>query len=152
MYQLEKHSIPRDILEIEITENIQVFSSSIIHNHLHDIEQAGISIAIDDFGIGYSNISYISSLPISKIKIDKSFMSSIGANLKGEAILRAMIILANNLKIDVIAEGVETQEQRDFLETNNCLLVQGYFYDKPLDEDQFIQRLQQFGIKYAKNM
>ena len=152
LYQLEKHSIPRDILEIEITENLQVFSSSIIHDHLQDIEEAGIRIAIDDFGVGYSNISYISNLPISKIKLDKFFADGIGVNLKSEAILQAMIILANNLKLDVIAEGVETQEQIDFLETNNCFQVQGYFYDKPLNEDQFIQHLQQFGIKYPKNM
>lgn len=148
MYQLEKYSIPRGILEIEITENVQIFSSSIINNHMHDIQQAGIRIAIDDFGVGYSNLSYISNLPISKIKIDKFFTNCIGKNTKGEAILQAIIVLANNLKIDVLAEGVETEKQRDFLIANNCALIQGFFYDMPLNEDQFIYRLQQFGIRY----
>lgn len=148
MYQLEKHSIPRGILEIEITENVQIFSSSIINNHMHDIQQAGIRIAMDDFGVGYSNLSYINNLPISKIKIDKFFTNCIGKNPKGEAILQAIIVLANNLQMEVLAEGVETEEQRDFLKANNCTLVQGFFYDMPLNEDQFIYRLQQFGIKY----
>ncbi|WP_144511673.1 EAL domain-containing protein [Bacillus sp. FJAT-22090] len=148
MYQLEKHSIPRGILEIEITENVQIFSSSIITHHMHDIQKAGIRIAIDDFGVGYSNLSYINNLPISKIKIDKFFTNCIGENAKGEAILQAIIVLANNLKMDVLAEGVETEKQRNFLKANNCSLVQGFFYDMPLNEDQFSYRLQQFGIKY----
>lgn len=151
LYQLEKHSIPPGILEIEITENVQIFSSAVIQTYMHDIQQAGINIAIDDFGVGYSNLSYLTNLPISKIKIDKYFMHCIGENPKGEAILQTIIVLANNLEMDVVAEGVETKEQRDFLKNNNCPLVQGFLYDTPLNEDQFIYRLQQFGIKYPSN-
>lgn len=148
LYQLEKHSIPQGKLEIEITENVQIFSSTVINNHMYDIQKAGIRIAIDDFGVGYSNLSYISNLPISKIKIDKFFINCIGESTKGEAILQAIIVLAKNLEIDVIAEGVETVTQRDYLKEHSCSLVQGYYYDRPLKEEQFLSRLQQFGIKY----
>ncbi|MFB5087014.1 EAL domain-containing protein [Psychrobacillus sp. PGGUH221] len=149
LYQLEKHSIPREILEIEITENTQIFSSSSIQNHMNDLRRAGIGIAIDDFGVGYSNLSYITNLPITKLKIDKFFINCIGRSTKGEATLRAIIVLANNLEINVIAEGVETIEQRDYLKENQCSFVQGYLYDKPLSDGQFMARLQQFGIKYS---
>lgn len=148
LYQLDKHDIPRDTMEIEITESVQIFSSTLMQQHMRELHESGIRIAMDDFGIGYSNLSYLNNLPISKINIDRYFIRSIGDNTKTEAILQTLIVLANKLEIDVMAEGVETKEQLDFLKANNCMLAQGYYYDKPLSDEQFTERLQQYGIKY----
>lgn len=151
LYQLDKHSIPKDTMEIEITESVQIFSSSLLQQHMREIHESGIRITMDDFGVGYSNLAYLNNLPISKINIDRFFVRSIGDNRKTEAILQTLIILANKLGIDVMAEGVETKEQLDFLTANNCTQVQGYYYDKPLNDDQFTERLQQYGISYPIN-
>jgi len=148
LYQVNKYSIPRDKIAIEITENTQIYSSAIILNHLHDIREAGIRIVIDNFGVGYSNLAYIVNLPLSKVKIDKFFINSIGNNLKAEAILQSIIVLANNMKMDILIDGVNTKEQIEFLHMHSCSLVQGPYFDNPLTEEQFTYRLQQFGIQY----
>jgi len=148
LYQVNKHAIPGDKIAIEITENTQIYSSSVILNHLHDIREAGIRIVIDNFGIGYSNLAYIVNLPLSKVKIDKFFINSIGTNSKAEAILQSIIVLASNMKIDILVDGIKTKEQIEFLHTHKCSLVQGPYYDDPLSEEQFNYRLQQFGIQY----
>lgn len=148
LYQVNKHAIPRDKIAIEIMENSQIYSSSVILNHLHDIREAGIRIVIDNFGVGYSNLAYIVNLPLSKVKIDKFFINSIGTNSKAEAILQSIIVLANNMKIDILVDGIKTKEQIEFLHTHKCSLVQGPYYDDPLSEEQFNYRLQQFGIQY----
>ncbi|MCK1997539.1 EAL domain-containing protein [Psychrobacillus psychrodurans] len=152
LYQVNKHSISRDKIAIEITENSQIYSSSVILNHLHDIHEAGIRIVIDNFGTGYSNLAYIVNLPLSKVKIDKFFINSIGNNQKAEAILQSIIGLANNMKIDILVDGIKTKEQIEFLHVHKCTLVQGPFYDDPLTEEQFNYRLQQVDIQYSDRL
>ncbi len=123
-------------LEIEITEGLIMKNTAHVISVLGSIKELGISISIDDFGTGYSSLSYIKRLPIDKLKIDRSFIKDIPKDKEDIAIVRTIIALAKNLSLELIAEGVETQEQVDFLVKEGCVNIQGYFYSKPLSADE----------------
>lgn len=129
-------------LELEVTEG-QVMKnpeSSILKlNQIHDL---GIEIAIDDFGTGYSSLSYLKKLPLDKIKIDCAFIKDIPEDEDDMAITKAIIALGKSLNLKLIAEGVETQEQKNFLMQNGCELVQGYLYSPPLPAEEIQKVLQ----------
>ena len=117
---------------LEITESIAMKDIRRVISKLKQLKLRGLKIAIDDFGAGYSSLSYISRLPIDHIKIDKNFISEIAQNPKVEAIIRQIVVLAKELDLKVIAEGCETAEQKDFLCAVNCDYIQGYYFYKPL--------------------
>jgi len=119
-------------LELEITEGevMEKFEDAIIK--LQAISDMNIRISIDDFGTGHSSLSYLKKLPVHKLKIDQSFIKEIPYNEEDAAIVKTIIALAKNLNLDVIAEGVETNAQKEFLVKNGCTRMQGYYYDKPL--------------------
>ncbi len=120
-------------LELEVTENeIMTHQNENIDTLFH-ISKLGIKIALDDFGTGYSSLSYLKKLPITKLKIDQSFIHDLPDDEEDVAITRAIIALAQNLNLDLIAEGVETEEQRDFLLKNGCHNIQGDLYAKPMN-------------------
>ena len=119
-------------LELEITEREMMANPEATIVILNEIKKLGISISIDDFGTGHSSLAYIKCLPIDKLKIDKSFVDELPHDKEDVAIVRSVISIAKNLQIDIIAEGVETQEQRDFLLLEGCPKIQGYFHSKPL--------------------
>jgi diguanylate cyclase (GGDEF)-like protein/PAS domain S-box-containing protein len=124
-------------LELEITESaIMSISDDLVLRLLH-LKKLGVSISIDDFGTGYSSLSYLKNLPIDKIKIDRSFVMDVVSDHDDAAIVDAIISMAHALKLCVIAEGVETKEQFDFLAGRNCSEFQGYFFSKPLSADHF---------------
>lgn len=126
---------PND-LELEITENIIMKETEYIIESLKKLKQLGVKVAIDDFGTEYSSLNYIKQLPVDKIKIAMSFIWGININDKDEAIINVIIVLAKNLGLKVIAEGVETREQLDFLRDQMCDEVQGYYYYKPMPAKQ----------------
>lgn len=119
-------------LELEISESQLMTNPEEAIAILKEISQRGVQIAIDDFGTGYSSLSYLKRLPIDKLKIDKSFVDGLPDDDEDVSITRAVIALAKSLKMEVIAEGVETAQQRDFLIENGCENIQGYFYAKPM--------------------
>lgn len=123
-------------LEIEITEGLIMKNTAHVISVLRSIKNLGISISIDDFGTGYSSLSYIKRLPIDKLKIDRSFIKDIPQDKEDIAIVKTIIALAKNLSLELIAEGVETQEQVDFLVREGCVNIQGYFYSKPLSANE----------------
>ncbi|EMR07069.1 Cyclic di-GMP phosphodiesterase Gmr [Bhargavaea cecembensis DSE10] len=140
MRMLRKWRIPPDRFEIEITEWKEILSSDLVLSNLRKCRSKGISVAIDDFGTGFSGLSYLTNFPVDKIKIDRFFVSGIGMISKSEAILKSIVSLAEGLDCDVIAEGVETAEQLQFLLDIGCRGVQGYYFDAPLPPREFEEK------------
>ena len=131
---LSEFDLPAGALEMELTEGTLMANTDAAVETLHQLVGKGIQIAIDDFGTGYSSLSYLRRFPVSKLKIDRSFVLDLGkhGNEGAEAIASAVIAMAKSLKLRVIAEGVETAEQRDFLKDHGCDEVQGYLYARPM--------------------
>ena len=110
---------------------------------LQRIKDLGIGLAIDDFGTGYSSLSYLKRLPIDKLKIDKSFIDDIPGKSEDEAVVSAIISMAKSMGLDTVAEGVETDKQKVFLEQAGCSIIQGYFYSKPMSSENIIKLLKE---------
>lgn len=125
--------IPLDLIEIEITESLLMLDPDSVVEMLNRFRSLGISVAIDDFGTGYSSLSYLKRLPIDKLKIDKSFVMDICSDKDSKAIASAIISMAHDLGMKVIAEGVEELEQLEFLKSKGCDYVQGYYVGRPLE-------------------
>lgn len=124
--------IAHDELELEITEGILLNNIEKKITLLEEIRSMGIAVSIDDFGTGYSSLSYLKRLPITKLKIDQSFVRDILIDSDDRAIVKMIISMAESLGMKIIAEGVETKEQVEFLRKNGCVNIQGYYYAKPL--------------------
>lgn len=132
---LRKTGLPAEALELEITENVALdFGDAAV---LKKIQERGIKIAFDDFGTGYASLSYLTRFPLSRIKIDRSFIGKITDDAGDAAIVRSLIAMAHNLGLEVIAEGVETAAQAAFLLSQRCEEAQGYLYSKPLPAAEF---------------
>lgn len=130
-----------EYLELEITESIAIEGQTDAISELNTLREMGVKISIDDFGTGYSSLSYLKLLPIDTIKIDKSFIRDIGIDQNDAAIVTAIIKMSQSLNLTVIAEGVETVEQINFLKIQNCDEVQGFYYSKPVTAVEFARLL-----------
>ncbi len=130
-----------DDLEIEITETVMAADAARAVKILTEIHALGIRIAVDDFGTGYSSFAYLKRFPIDTLKIDRAFIQGLPEDDKDGAIVTSLIGLGSHLGFDVLAEGVETEAQRDFLTANGCRLIQGFLYSRPLEVDDFTKRL-----------
>ncbi|WP_198118683.1 bifunctional diguanylate cyclase/phosphodiesterase [Massilia rhizosphaerae] len=130
-------------LELELTESLFMSDVTPAVELLHRMKSLGINLSIDDFGTGYSSFSYLSRFPIDVLKIDRSFVNDITHDANDAAIVASIIALAHNLRLSVIAEGVETAEQLDYLRHQGCDEMQGYYFSKPLPAHEFEQLLRQ---------
>jgi EAL domain-containing protein (putative c-di-GMP-specific phosphodiesterase class I) len=130
--KLEKYRLLPHMLELEVTESILMHKTESILAVMGDIKKMGVRLAIDDFGIGYSSLGYLKSLPVQRLKIDASFVREIGFDSSDEAIIRAVIALSSSLGLETVAEGVERREQEQFLRSENCQFAQGFRYAHPL--------------------
>jgi diguanylate cyclase (GGDEF)-like protein len=128
---LEKSHLPASRLEIEITESVLMQDNESVLDLLHQIKRLGVSIAMDDFGIGYSSLGYLRSFPFDRIKIDRSFIRELSKDKDSLAILRAVVGLGRSLGIVTTAEGVETRDQLEVLRTEGCTDAQGYLFSQP---------------------
>ncbi len=128
---LNETGLHPDCLELEITESCILENASIAIDMLHEINKMGIHLSIDDFGVGYSSLNMLKQLPINRLKIDRSFVSDVTTNNDDAIIVKSIISLAHNLGMKVIAEGVETKDQLEFLRSYDCDEVQGYLVGKP---------------------
>lgn len=136
---LAQTGIQPEKLKLELTESLVLSNVDDTIAKMHALRQSGISFSMDDFGTGYSSLSYLTQLPLDQLKIDRSFVCNIGVRELDEVIVGTIIGMANNLGIDVIAEGVETQEQLDFLQHSGCASYQGYFFGRPATLEEFEQ-------------
>ncbi|KQV47507.1 MULTISPECIES: EAL domain-containing protein [unclassified Duganella] len=129
---LERHKVPAELLELELTETALMSNAERTIQVLTVLKEIGTKVAIDDFGTGYSSLAYLQRFPIDKLKIDIAFVRDITTNPNDAAIALAIISMAHSLKLRVIAEGVETRPQLEYLRRNRCDEIQGYFFSRPL--------------------
>lgn len=134
---IEKHQIKPDLLNFELTESLVIDNISDTITKMHELRKIGVRFSLDDFGTGYSSLSYLTQLPLDQLKIDQSFVHNINADSKDSIVIQTIIGMAHNLGIDVIAEGVENDIQRIFLESHGCPAYQGYVFSKPVPIEQF---------------
>jgi EAL domain-containing protein (putative c-di-GMP-specific phosphodiesterase class I) len=135
LHILEQTGMPAHLLDIELTESMLMDNMEETIHKTERMRTAGIRISIDDFGTGYSSMSYLKRFPITSLKIDRSFIQDIPTDADDMAITQAIIALGKSLQINLIAEGVETQEQLDFLRANFCAQAQGFLLSKPLNPE-----------------
>lgn len=128
---LDEYNTPGNLIELELTESVFFNDITSVNNKLAQLHQKGVKLSLDDFGTGYSSFSYLQDLNIDYLKIDKSFIQSLSKNDKSLAIVKSIIDMGRNLGLSVIAEGVETQEDKSILLDADCHIVQGYLYSKP---------------------
>ena len=138
---LEDTGIDPNCLELEITEGFIMREADQAISTLIELKSLGVMLAIDDFGTGYSSLSYLKRLPIDRLKIDRSFVRDIPEDADDMAITKAILSLGANLQLEVIAEGVETNEQQEFLRSEGCVKVQGFLYSQPLPESELVSFL-----------
>jgi diguanylate cyclase (GGDEF)-like protein/PAS domain S-box-containing protein len=131
-------------ISVEITERVLVEDAERALSVLNELSSAGVRISIDDFGTGYSGLSYLSKFPVHSLKIDRSFVDKIGKVKTEESLIETMLLMAEKLQIEVVAEGVETQEQFEFLKKIACDYAQGYFIARPMNQDKFREFVQGF--------
>ena len=130
------HISPRQ-LKLELTEGLLLENIELVIDKMSLLRSKGVLFALDDFGTGYSSLSYLKLLPLDQLKIDRSFINNVLTDSNDAAIAKMVVALGRSLGLDVIAEGVETAEQRDFLVNNHCYLFQGYLYSRPIPARQF---------------
>ncbi|MEH6650265.1 MAG: EAL domain-containing protein [Motiliproteus sp.] len=144
---LSASGLEPELLECELTESMLMDDPDGALDIMRRLKKIGVAVALDDFGTGYSSLSYLKRFPIDTLKIDRSFVQDIPGDAQDMAIARAIIALAETLDLYVVAEGVETQEQQDFLQHERCNSMQGYLFSRPLPEDEFeallLEKLQQ---------
>jgi EAL domain-containing protein (putative c-di-GMP-specific phosphodiesterase class I) len=124
-------------LKLEITENMLISNMEEITSRMHALKRTGIGFSLDDFGTGYSSLAYLKRMPLDQLKIDQGFVREILHNANDAAICQMVIALANSMNLAVIAEGVETEEQRHFLMAQGCHLYQGYLFARPVACQEF---------------
>lgn len=146
---LEMTNLAAEYLELEITESILIYDMDDIIKQLKELRELGIKIAMDDFGSGYSSLGSLDQLPIDSLKIDQLFIRELNTVTK-KAIIQTIIEMGNRLQLDLIAEGVETEDQIEFLRSSGCHFMQGYYYGKPMDKDEIREWL--IGIENSKAM
>ncbi len=129
------------LLELEITENSFIEQDSVALNILNSLKGMGISLTIDDFGTGYSSLSYLKRFPVDGLKIDQSFVRDVITDKDDAAIVKAIVMMAQNLNLKIVAEGVETEKQRQFIQKIGCHLMQGYLFAEPMMANEFLQLL-----------
>lgn len=148
---IQLNAIEPGRLELELTENILMSDIEGVAAKMAELKQLGVRFSLDDFGTGYSSLGYLRHLPLDRLKIDQSFVRDILENASSLAIVGTIIDMAHHLNLEVIAEGVETQEQLAALKQKGCSQYQGFYFDKPMPETEFLQHLRDARLKKTEN-
>ncbi|TNF99131.1 MAG: EAL domain-containing protein [Gammaproteobacteria bacterium] len=152
MTHLDRANLPGEALEIEITESLLLNQNELIIDTLNQIAAQNIQIAIDDFGTGYSALRYLKNFPISVVKIDKSFIQDVTIKTEDAILVKTIILMAHGLGMGVVAEGIETRQQLTFYQVEDGDTAQGYFFSRPLNQDEFIKTLTSWDPKKYKTV
>lgn len=138
------YALNPELIEIELTENIEYHEMDRMLQVMHNIKQGGFGLSIDDFGAGYSSLNLLREMPVDVLKLDKGFLDDCSGDnsTREKRIIAHVISMAKDLQLTVLAEGVETERQKEFLKESHCDLIQGYFYAKPMSEEQFTEYLE----------
>ena len=139
LQQVARCDAPAHRLKLELTESLLLENAEDVITKMAALKATGVGFSLDDFGTGYSSLSYLKRLPLDQLKIDRSFVRDILSDPNDAAIARTVVALAQAMGMSVIAEGVETQGQRDFLADCGCLNYQGYLFSRPIALEQFEQ-------------
>jgi EAL domain-containing protein (putative c-di-GMP-specific phosphodiesterase class I) len=139
---LKRHGLPAEALELEVTENIVLDNDDIVLEALQGLYDMGVGIAFDDFGTGYGSLSLLKSYPLTRIKIDQSFVREIEISKRDASVIRAILDMARSFDLETIAEGIETEAVKNYLQRELCDEGQGYLFGKPMPASQFEQLLQ----------
>jgi EAL domain-containing protein (putative c-di-GMP-specific phosphodiesterase class I) len=140
---VQRHAINPNMLKLELTESMLLDNIEDTITTMNELKEIGIQFSLDDFGTGYSSLQYLKRLPLDQLKIDQSFVRDIATDSSDNAIVRTIIAMAHSLDIDVIAEGVEMEEQRQLLLDSGCTHFQGYLFSQPVPIGQFEELLRQ---------
>lgn len=135
--QIDTHAWNPDLLEVEITEGLLLDDSAEVNTYIQAISDCGVRLSVDDFGTGFSALSYLKNYPVSTVKIDRSFIMDLPGDKENAVLVQAIIAMAHGLRLEVIAEGVETAEQWEYLRSLECDFVQGYYFGKPMPQADF---------------
>ena len=135
-----KHRVSSELINLEITETAASHTQEIMAENLNKLTRAGISISLDDYGTGYSNIKRVIQLPLKIIKLDKTFVDE-QDNPKMRVVLKNTVAMLKDMEMEIVVEGIETQEMLDFFTELQCDFIQGYFFSKPLPKPEFINFL-----------
>ena len=142
--KVNEAKVPPSKVELELTEQVFIENIQSHTRFMHSVREYGMSLAIDDFGVGYSSLSYLKNFPVTSLKIDRSFVKDLPDNEDDATITQTIISLARNLNIQLVAEGIETEEQVEFLLHRECATGQGFLFSKPVPAQQVTQLLQQY--------
>ena len=145
--KLQEHQVAPELIKFEITEGIAMQNETVIAEQLNALKRLGVGIALDDFGTGYTSFSYLKKIPATVLKIDKSLLENIVRNQEDQQIIHAMIELAHNLDMKIVAEGIETKQMVDILTEFRCDYLQGYYFSKPLPVFEFQEK-----IRFSSNI
>jgi EAL domain-containing protein (putative c-di-GMP-specific phosphodiesterase class I) len=135
---LRQASLPADLLSVEIVERLLLDERPVVTETLREFRAAGMAVSIDDFGTGYSALSYLQKFDLDELKIDRSFINALASSNSDQTIVEAIIAMAHKLGLKVVAEGVETQAQCDFLRAAGCDYAQGYLFARPMPREEFV--------------
>jgi EAL domain-containing protein (putative c-di-GMP-specific phosphodiesterase class I) len=138
---LQHFGLSGELLKLEVTEGVLLAEGGLAAENMIALRGMGIQISIDDFGTGYSSLAYLHRFPVDELKIDRSFTSKIGRSPQDAALVKSIIGIGHDLNLNVVAEGVETAEQADFLTQRGCDVLQGYLFYVPMPEDQYLEML-----------
>jgi EAL domain-containing protein (putative c-di-GMP-specific phosphodiesterase class I) len=141
------HGVDPTRLKLELTESVIVNDVADVMAKMHALKNIGVKLSMDDFGTGYSSLSYLKQLPLDQLKIDQSFVRDIATNDNDAVMIQTIIDMAQNFRMDVIAEGVESEAQLNFLKQNGCQAYQGYLFSKPVPIDEFEQKVMAFSAR-----
>jgi EAL domain-containing protein (putative c-di-GMP-specific phosphodiesterase class I) len=152
MTVFDQYDLKKGSISLEITETFLIDSFELVINKLNILKRHGFNIHLDDFGTGYSSLQYLRDLPVNTIKIDKAFIDDIERDVHSRAIVTMISNLAKNINLDVIAEGIETEKQNQFVYKAGCNVIQGYIISPPVPKDKAIELIKTYNIDKTKKL